>query len=105
MDTARLKRKSDPGSHSGAAWTRRWLYHGGTVEDVRREVRRRIDDFAGDGGYVLCAVHNIQSEVPPENVVAMFEAALEHGSDPSGAGTSTKSLKGGGGSRHSPEQL
>jgi len=49
----------------------------GTVEDVRREVRRRIDDFAGDGGYVLAAVHNIQGEVPPENVVAMFEAALE----------------------------
>jgi uroporphyrinogen decarboxylase len=52
----------------------------GTPAEVREEVKRRIDDLAGNGGYVLCAVHNIQPEVPPENVVAMYEAALEYGS-------------------------
>ena len=34
------------------------------------------------GGYVLCSVHNIQPEVPPENVVAMFDAAHELGRYP-----------------------
>ena len=33
----------------------------------------------GTGGYVVCGVHNLQPEVPPENVVAMYEAALEYG--------------------------
>ena len=44
-------------------------------EDVRKEVRRRIRDLAPGGGFVLAAVHDIQPDVPPENVIAMFEAA------------------------------
>ncbi|HSV32477.1 MAG TPA: uroporphyrinogen decarboxylase family protein [Atribacteraceae bacterium] len=51
----------------------------GTPDDVRDEVRRRIDQLAPGGGYVLGAVHNIQADVPPENVVAMFEEALRYG--------------------------
>jgi len=48
----------------------------GTPSEVRAEVRRRIDDFAPGGGFVFAAVHNIQAGVPPENVVAAFDAAL-----------------------------
>ncbi len=51
----------------------------GTVADVRDEVKRRIDDFAPGGGFVFTQVHNIQPGVPPENIVAMFDAALEFG--------------------------
>lgn len=51
----------------------------GTPEDVGEEVRRRIEDLAAGGGYVVASVHNIQAEVPPENVCAMFEAAKEYG--------------------------
>jgi uroporphyrinogen decarboxylase len=51
----------------------------GTPADVREEVKRRIDDLGEKGGYVLCAVHNIQPEVPPENIVAMYDAAFEFG--------------------------
>lgn len=54
----------------------------GTVEDVQEEVRRRIRDLAPGGGYVVCSVHNIQPDVPPQNVVAMFDAAYELGSYP-----------------------
>ena len=50
----------------------------GTPAEVREEVKRRIDDLRDNGGYVLCAVHNIQPEVPPENIVAMYETALEY---------------------------
>ncbi len=51
----------------------------GSLQDVREEVRRRIRDFAPGGGYVFAAVHNIQPDVPPENIVAMLEAWKEYG--------------------------
>ncbi len=51
----------------------------GTVDDVRAEVKRRIGDFAPGGGYVFTQVHNIQPGVPPENIEAMYDAALEFG--------------------------
>ena len=51
----------------------------GTVEDVRAEVARRIHELASGGGYILAAVHNLQPEVPPANVVAMFGAGRELG--------------------------
>jgi len=51
----------------------------GKPEEVADEVRRRIDDLAPGGGFIFAAVHNIQALVPPENIVAMFETALEYG--------------------------
>jgi len=50
----------------------------GTPQEVRTEVHRIIDILGRGGGYILNAVHNIQPEVPPENIVAMFEAGLDH---------------------------
>jgi uroporphyrinogen decarboxylase len=47
----------------------------GSPSDVAKDVRARISDLGDGGGYVLASVHNIQSEVPPENIVAMFETA------------------------------
>lgn len=51
----------------------------GSPRDVKDEVRRRIDDLAPGGGYVLNTSHNIQADVPPENVLAMVEALDEYG--------------------------
>jgi len=48
-------------------------------EKVREEVRRNVEAFKPGGGYVFNNVHNIQAGVPPENVVALYEAAWEHG--------------------------
>ena len=48
-----------------------------TPEQVREEVRRRCEQFAEGGGFVFCQVHNIQPDVPPENVMAMYEALDE----------------------------
>ena len=47
----------------------------GTPEEVRAEVRRRVRELGEGGGYVVTAVHNIQPDVPGENVVAMYEEA------------------------------
>lgn len=54
----------------------------GSVEDVRNEVAKRIRDLAPGGGYILGSVHNMQSDIPPENVIAMLEAAIEFGQYP-----------------------
>ncbi len=51
----------------------------GKPQDVRDEVKRVLDVLAPGGGYVLAPSHNIQGDTPPENIVAMFEAALEYG--------------------------
>lgn len=55
------------------------LLPSGSVEDVRAGVERQIAILGRDGGYVLGAVHNIQPDVPPENVVAMFRHARDCG--------------------------
>jgi len=49
----------------------------GTPQQVRDEVRRVIEILGPGGGYMLAAVHTIMDEVPPENIVAMVDAALE----------------------------
>ncbi len=51
--------------------------------EVREHVRDRIRIFSPGGGYVFNQVHNIQANVPAENIIAMFDAAREFG-----AGTS-----------------
>ncbi len=47
----------------------------GTPDEVRREVQRMIERMAVDGGFVLNSVHNIQNDVAPANIVAMFDEA------------------------------
>jgi uroporphyrinogen decarboxylase len=51
----------------------------GKPEDVRREVKRRVSDLKPGGGFVFAPVHNIQPEVPIENVLTLYETALQHG--------------------------
>ena len=52
----------------------------GTPEEIREHVRQNIEIFTrGEGGYVFTQVHNIQQNVPVENVEAMFDAAFEFG--------------------------
>jgi uroporphyrinogen-III decarboxylase len=48
-----------------------------TPEKIREEILRLCEIFAKDGGYVFNTVHNIQANVPLENVVAMVEAVKE----------------------------
>jgi hypothetical protein len=50
----------------------------GSPDDVRREVRERIEIFGRGGGFVFNTIHNIQARVPVENLVALFEAVQEY---------------------------
>lgn len=49
----------------------------GTPEEVYQEVIRNVEIFADGGGYVFNSVHNVQSNVPLENILAMFRALNE----------------------------
>ena len=51
----------------------------GSVADVVQEVRGNIRILGAKGRYVLAPCHNIQAVSPPENIVAMYEAAFEGG--------------------------
>jgi len=48
----------------------------GSPEEVREQTRRNVGIFSKGGGYIFNNVHNIQSTVPVENVIAMFEAVI-----------------------------
>jgi len=77
MDPAVLKRK----------FGGQLVFHGGidvqrilpfaTPARVKDEVRRIIDVMGQGGGYILAPSHNIQADVPPENILAMYEVIWE----------------------------
>jgi uroporphyrinogen decarboxylase len=46
-------------------------------EEVKKHVLNLLEIFSPEGGYVWNTVHNILPDVPPENIVAMFEAVEE----------------------------
>ena len=50
-----------------------------TPQEIRAEVQRRVNDLAPGGGLVLSSIHNIQRDVPPENIVAFYDALYEFG--------------------------
>lgn len=49
----------------------------GTPEEVRKEVLKRLEIFSEGGGYVFTSIHNVVAKVPPENLVAMYNAVKE----------------------------
>lgn len=51
----------------------------GTPDDVKEEVKRRINAFAPGGGYIVAPSHNIQVDVKPENVVVLYQTAYKYG--------------------------
>ncbi|MEI6158047.1 MAG: uroporphyrinogen decarboxylase family protein, partial [Atribacterota bacterium] len=77
MDTRKLKEQfwKDLCFWGGVDTTR--VLPLGTPDEVRREVRKRISELGPDG-YILTAVHDIQPDVPPENVIAMYQEAGEY---------------------------
>ena len=56
----------------------------GTPQAVEDEVARKIRALAPGGGYIFSGGHNIQADVPPENIVALFDAAYKKGHYPVG---------------------
>ena len=78
MDTATLKARfgKDMVFWGGGCDTQTVLPYK-TPEEVKQHVREQVRIMAPGGGFVFQQVHNIMANVPPENIVAMFEAAQE----------------------------
>jgi uroporphyrinogen decarboxylase len=81
MDSAELKREF--GKHvtfwGGGVDTQNAFDERYTPAEVRADVRRRLEDLMPGGGFVFNTVHNIQGNVPPENIMAMWETLQEYG--------------------------
>jgi uroporphyrinogen decarboxylase len=80
MDPARLKHEFGDRVvfWGGGCDTQRVLGHA-TPDAIRQHVKERIETFSPGGGYVFNQIHNIQANVPAENIIAMFDAAYEFG--------------------------
>jgi uroporphyrinogen decarboxylase len=79
MEPERLKKEfgRDVTFWGGGCDTRSVLNRA-TPSQVKSHVRRNLEILAPGGGFVFTAVHNILPDVPPENIVAMFEAVKEY---------------------------
>ena len=83
MDPVRLKREyGDRVTFWGGGCDTQTVLGNATPQAIREHVRERIRILAPGGGFVFNQIHNIQVNVPPENVVAMLDAALEFGAYP-----------------------
>ena len=82
MDSDRLKSRFGDRVIFHGGVDEQYILPYGTVKEVWEEVRQRITAFAPGGGYIFAPAHNIQDDVPPENVIAMFESALRYGRYP-----------------------
>ncbi len=78
MEPEKLKREfgKDITFWGGGADTKSVL-NNATPQQVKDHVKRNIEIFNKEGGFVFNTVHNIMPDVPPENIVAMFEAIKE----------------------------
>ncbi|HCY14096.1 MAG TPA: hypothetical protein DG414_09685 [Gammaproteobacteria bacterium] len=79
MDTQDLKKRYGKKLSFWGAIDTFEVLPNGSASDVQAEVHKRICDLGKGGGYVMGPVHNICADVPPENVVAMYEAGLKYG--------------------------
>jgi len=83
MDPTQLKAKyGDRMTFWGGGVDTQYTLPFGKPSQIRREVHERIRTFAPGGGFVFNTVHNVQPKIPIENVLAMYEAAREHGTYP-----------------------
>ena len=49
----------------------------GSKQQIREQVFERMEILSKEGGFVFNTVHNILPDVPPENIIALFEAVQE----------------------------
>lgn len=80
METKRLKREF--GKHMtfwGGGVDPQKILPFGNPQDVKDETKRIIENLAPGGGFVFSPIHNIQPDVPPQNIKAMYDALRKYG--------------------------
>ena len=53
-----------------------------TKDEIRLAVKKLLAEFAPGGGFIFAAAHNIEADIEPDNIIAMFDAAHEYGRYP-----------------------
>lgn len=80
MDLGELKRTvGSDFTFWGAGVDTQGLLPTGSPQQIKDQVRRNIETLAPGGGFVFNTIHNIQADVPPQNILAMWEALQEYG--------------------------
>lgn len=80
MDTKKLKMEfGNDITFWGGGIDTQYTLPRGSIKEVREEVKKRIEDLAPGGGFIFAPVHNVQPDVPIENLVAMLETLKEYG--------------------------
>jgi uroporphyrinogen decarboxylase len=92
LDPVQTRAKGMNALHLKQAFGDRVSFHGGidtqgvlpfgTTDEVAGETRRKLEMLAPGGGYILCPTHNVQADVPGQNVVRMAETAHTYGRYP-----------------------
>jgi len=82
MQPEKLKREFGQNLVFWGAGCNTRVFEFGSRDEVRSEAREAIQQLAPGGGYVFAPIHNIQPQVPPQNVVALFETARQYGTYP-----------------------
>ncbi|HSV32306.1 MAG TPA: uroporphyrinogen decarboxylase family protein, partial [Atribacteraceae bacterium] len=85
MDPVQLKREfgRDLVFWGGGVETQGVL-RSGSLDEIRRQVRERLRIFGPGGGFVFTQIHNILSEISPENIIAAYQEARQNGVYPLG---------------------
>lgn len=79
MDPIKLKKEFGKSlTFWGGGANMQYTVNHGTVEQIKKEVKELIEIFTPGGGYVFNQVHNIQSNVSPEKIMAIYDTALEY---------------------------
>jgi uroporphyrinogen decarboxylase len=80
MDPRRLKKEfGDKLTFWGGGCDPQSVLPNATLEEIDRHVKERIEILAPGGGFVFNQIHNVQSNVPPANVVACYDAVWKYG--------------------------
>lgn len=95
MDPQRLKREfGNQLVFWGGGCDVQGLLPWATPEAVEADVRHRLDILAPGGGYVFAPIHDLQHDIPPANIVAMYDAALHWGRDSRGGAKGRNPVRG-----------
>jgi len=79
MEATRLKREfGEKLVFWGGSCNAQGTFATGTPDEVTAETNRNLRTFVPGSGFVFAPIHNVQSNIPPDNVIALFDAALQY---------------------------
>jgi uroporphyrinogen decarboxylase len=83
MDSLKLKNEfGEKLSFWGGGCDTQSILTYGTPNKVEKEVKKRINDLAPRGGFIFTPIHNIQYDVPVENIITLYDTAIKIGKYP-----------------------